>query len=109
MSIVKINEITVPDDKADQLRSRFAANAHTLAGLDGFERFELLAPTDGADRWLVVTHWRDEDAYQAWLNGPAFEKAHGHKAGHAPAPNRPRPSGTASQIREFEVALTSDR
>lgn len=105
MSIVKINEITVPAETGDQIAHRFARNAQTMEGIDGFEGFELLKPTDGADVWMVVTHWRDEEAYQGWLTGPAFEAAHGHKAGEAPSPHRPKPTGTASRIREFEVAV----
>ena len=45
---------------------------------DGFEGFELLKPTDGREQWLVVTRWRDEESFQAWLNSDSF--AHGHRS-----------------------------
>ena len=45
---------------------------------DGFEGFELLKPTDSRTTWLVVTRWRDEDSFNAWVNSPAF--GHGHRS-----------------------------
>lgn len=78
MSIIKINAITVPADSGDELAQRFAARAGAVDGQDGFEGFELLKPTDERTTWLVVTRWRDEAAFEAWLSSPAF--AHGHRS-----------------------------
>ena len=44
MSVVKINDITVPKERADQLVERFAARADEVSGMPGFEMFELLRP-----------------------------------------------------------------
>ena len=77
MSIIKINAITVPEDSGDELAHRFAARAGAVDDQDGFEGFELLKPTDDRTTWLVVTRWRDQEAFEAWLNSPAF--AHGHQ------------------------------
>ena len=41
MSIVKINAITVPAERADQLAARFAARAGQVDTSDGFEEFQL--------------------------------------------------------------------
>ena len=60
MTVIKINAITVPADSGDELAHRFAARAGAVDDADGFEGFELLKPTDGRERWLVVTRWRDE-------------------------------------------------
>ena len=78
MSIIKINAITVPDDSGDELAQRFAARAGAVDDQEGFEGFELLKPTDDRTTWLVVTRWRDEESFQAWLSSPAF--AHGHRS-----------------------------
>lgn len=78
MSIIKINAITVPAESGDELAQRFAARAGAVDGQDGFEGFELLKPTDERTTWLVVTRWRDEAAFEAWLSSPAF--AHGHRS-----------------------------
>ncbi|MGH9154374.1 MAG: antibiotic biosynthesis monooxygenase family protein [Acidimicrobiales bacterium] len=76
MSVVRINAITVPAERADQLAARFAARAGQVDTTDGFEEFQLLRPTDGRDTWLVYTRWRDEAAFDAWVSSPAF--GHGH-------------------------------
>ena len=88
MTIVKINAITVPADSGDELARRFAARAGAVDDQEGFEGFELLKPVDERTTWLVVTRWRDEVAFQAWVTSPAF--AHGHRSaaerGGEPAP-----------------------
>lgn len=85
MSVIRINAITVPAEAGDELARRFAARAGAVDNAEGFEGFELLRPTDGRETWLVVTRWRDEEAFQAWVRSPAF--AHGHRGvggqGHA--------------------------
>ena len=90
MPVIKINAITVPEGSGDELAKRFAARAGAVDDQDGFEGFELLQPTDGRRVWLVVTRWRDEAAFEAWVSSPAF--GHGHRSeqerggGDAPPP-----------------------
>ncbi|MEY2474622.1 MAG: hypothetical protein QOK28_3951 [Actinomycetota bacterium] len=80
MSVVKINAVDVPADRADEFEARFAARAGAVEHTDGFEAFELLRPTGGATRYFVYTRWASEDAYQAWLSSQDFAKAHAHVA-----------------------------
>ena len=82
-TVIKVNAITVPEDSGDELAERFAARAGAVDDQDGFEGFELLKPTDGRNQWLVVTRWRDEGAFEAWVSGPSF--AHGHAGATKPA------------------------
>jgi len=89
--VIKINAITVPADSGDELARRFAARAGAVDDQDGFEGFELLKPTDDRTTWLVVTRWRDEESFQAWLTSPAF--AHGHRSEGAPAEGAPAAGG----------------
>src|SRR5690606_18571865 len=83
VSVIKINAITVPAESGDELARRFAARAGAVDGVDGFEGFELLRPTDDRTTWLVVTRWRDDAAFQAWMASPAFGQ--GHRSEGAPA------------------------
>lgn len=78
MTVIKINAITVPEDSGDELARRFAARAGAVDDQDGFEGFELLRPTDDRTTWLVVTRWRDEEAFRGWVESPSF--AHGHRS-----------------------------
>lgn len=81
MSVVKINVLQVPEGRGEVLEQRFAARAGEVEKVDGFESFELLRPTEGTDRYLVVTRWRDEDAFQAWMSSEAFTKGHANSGG----------------------------
>lgn len=96
MSVVKINAITVPAERADEFLERFAARAGAVSDAEGFEAFELLRPSDDRDVFLVSTRWRSEEDFMAWVSSPAF--AEGHK-GHAQG----GPIGTDSQLWSYDV------
>ncbi|CAN5510500.1 antibiotic biosynthesis monooxygenase [soil metagenome] len=110
MTVIKINAITVPADSGDELAQRFAARAGAVDGQDGFEGFELLKPTDDRLQWLVVTRWRDQEAFEAWMASASF--GHGHagagrpagppagEGGEAPKP----PVSTVAELWSYEVA-----
>lgn len=104
MTVIKINAITVPEDSGDELAQRFAARVGAVDNQEGFEGFELLRPTDDRREWLVVTRWKDDAAFEAWVASPAF--AHGHAGA-----NRPTSEGHAvavhSELWSYEVALES--
>jgi heme-degrading monooxygenase HmoA len=103
MTVIKINAITVPTGSGDELAHRFAARAGAVDGNDGFEGFELLKPTDDREQWLVVTRWRDEDAFQAWLSSPSFAEGH-RSAVERAGGDAPKPVSTHSELWSYEVA-----
>ena len=98
MSVVKINAIEVPEGAGPELEKRFANRLHAVDGQPGFLSFELLRPVSGDNRYFVVTHWEDDESFQAWMNGPAKEAHSGERA---------RPVGTGSSLLEFEVVQQS--
>jgi heme oxygenase (mycobilin-producing) len=103
MTVVKINAITVPEDSGDELAHRFAARAGAVDAQPGFEGFELLKPADGRTTWLVVTRWRDEESFAAWLSSPAF--AHGHRpAAERAGEQDHKPVGVHSELWSYEIA-----
>ena len=97
MTVIKINAITVPENSGDELARRFGARAGAVDDQDGFEGFELLKPIDDRTTWLVVTRWRDEAAFDAWVTSPAF--AHGHRSAGGS-----KTSGTSGERAEGRVA-----
>lgn len=101
MTVVRINAITVAPGSGDELAHRFATRAGAVDQADGFLGFELLRPTDDRDTWLVVTRWRDEEAFQGWVSSPAF--AHGHAGADRPAPDG-APVSVSSELWSYEVA-----
>jgi len=102
MSIIKINAITVASDSGDELAQRFAKRAGAVDGQDGFEGFELLKPTDERTTWLVVTRWRDDEAFQAWVSSAAFGAGHQTEGDAQDA--GPRPVGVSSELWSYEPA-----
>ena len=96
MSVVKINAITVPRERFGEFEARFAARAGRVSSAEGFEAFELLRPNDDREVCLVVTRWRSEEDFQAWVSGPDFAAGHAqHRTGG--------PVGTASELWSFDV------
>ncbi|MEU5532143.1 antibiotic biosynthesis monooxygenase [Streptomyces sp. NPDC020362] len=98
MSVVKINVLTVPAEQRETLEKRFASRAHAVENSDGFEWFELLRPVEGTDTYLVYTRWRDEESFQAWMEGPMKAAHQGGGEGE-----RPRPAASGSTLWSFEV------
>lgn len=98
MSIVRINAIEVPAERADAMAERFAARAGEVENADGFEEFQLLRPSDGRTTWLVYTRWRDQAAFEAWTQSKAFQHGHAQSSGNAP------PVATGSELWSFDLA-----
>jgi heme oxygenase (mycobilin-producing) len=96
MSIVKINAITVERSRFDEFAERFASRAGRVSGATGFESFSLLRPNDDREICLVITQWRSEADFDAWVRSPDFAAGHAqHRQGG--------PIGTASEIWSFDV------
>lgn len=98
MSFVAVNAITVPPDKGDEMAARFAARAGQVDQQDGFVEFRLLRPADDRDTWLVMTTWRDREAFDAWVGSQAFQHGHARPEGST------APVATGSELWQFTVA-----
>lgn len=96
MSVVKINAITVPRDRFDAFAQRFASRAGKVEQAAGFESFELLRPNDDREVCLVVTRWRSEDDFRAWVASSDFAAGHSQHRQNGPV-------GTASELWSFDV------
>jgi heme-degrading monooxygenase HmoA len=114
VTIIKINAITVDPDSGDELARRFAKRAGAVDDQDGFEGFELLQPTDDRTTWLVITRWRDEEAFNAWVSSPAFGAGHQSEAkpegGNPHGGSNPhggegqKPVGVSSELWSYVIA-----
>jgi heme-degrading monooxygenase HmoA len=106
MSVIRINAITVPEGGGDELARRFAERAGAVDSADGFEGFELLRPTDDRQTWLVMTRWRDQEAFEAWVASPAF--GHGHRGVAHQGGDRSSVS-THSELWSYDVEVSVPR
>jgi heme oxygenase (mycobilin-producing) len=50
----------------------------------------------------VVTRWRDEASFQAWLHSPAFR--HGHRSAAERGGGPPGPAGVSSELWSYQIA-----
>ena len=82
MSIVQINLLTVPEGMGPELERRFANRKRAVDGTLGFEGFDLLRPTSGDnERYMVLTRWESQEAFENWLNSRDFQQGHGSSGG----------------------------
>jgi len=96
VSVVKINAITVPPERMEEFADRFATRAGRVSSAAGFEAFELLRPNDGREVCLVVTRWRSEEDFQAWMKSADFSAGHAQHRTQGPV-------GPGSELWSFDV------
>jgi heme-degrading monooxygenase HmoA len=101
MSVVKINAITVPRERFAEFEERFADRAGKVEAAPGFEGFELLRPNDQREVCLVVTRWRAEEDFRAWVASQDFAAGHAQHRGRGPV-------GSASELWSFDVLERKD-
>jgi heme-degrading monooxygenase HmoA len=78
--IAVINRLPVKDGAADQVVERFANGRGFVQDFPGFISMEVLR-SEEADEVLVITRWRDKDAFYSWVQSDEFKKAHGRGGG----------------------------
>jgi heme-degrading monooxygenase HmoA len=78
--IAVINRLPVKEGAADQVVERFANSRGNVQGFPGFVSMEVLS-SDAGDEVLVITRWRDNDAFESWVQSDAFKRAHGRGGG----------------------------
>jgi heme-degrading monooxygenase HmoA len=95
--IAVINRLPVKVGAAEQVVERFASSRGNVQGFPGFVSMEVLS-SEGADEVLVITRWRDKDAFDTWVHSDAFKRAHGRSEGGDLLREHP-------QMGTYEVAL----
>ncbi|MFN8126716.1 MAG: antibiotic biosynthesis monooxygenase [Candidatus Nanopelagicales bacterium] len=104
MTYVAINVLTVPTGRGEVLEERFAQRKQAVDTAPGFLKFELLRPVEGTEDYLVVTHWRSREDFEAWTASQSFHAGHASSTGRDP--QRP-PAATGSTIWAFDVVVES--
>ena len=98
--IAVINRLPVKEGMADQVVERFANARGFVQEFPGFVSMEVLR-SEGADEVLVITRWRDKDAFESWVHSEAFKKAHGRSGGGDLLRGHP-------QMGTYEVSVTRE-
>lgn len=74
--IAIFNSLPVKEGAADEIVDRFAESRGDVQDFPGFVSMEVLK-SDAEDEVLVITRWRDREAFEAWVHSEAFHRAHG--------------------------------
>ena len=75
-----MNRLPVRDGAADEVVRRFTDSRGYVQDFPGFVSMEVLRSEDG-DEVLVITRWRDREAFDGWVSSEEFSKAHGRGGG----------------------------
>jgi heme oxygenase (staphylobilin-producing) len=74
--IAIFNSLPVKEGAADEIVDRFAESRGNVQDFPGFMSMEVLK-SDEEDEVLVITRWRDREAFEAWVHSESFRQAHG--------------------------------
>ncbi len=78
--IAVVNRLPVKEGAADQVAERFANSRGYVQDFPGFVSMEVMC-SKTEDEVLVITRWRDKDAFDSWVSSEEFKAAHGRGGG----------------------------
>ena len=73
---VAINFIQCAPEYENRFETLFRSRAKAIDRLAGFIRMQVLRPQQAGEQYLVISHWTDEAAFQAWTQSPEFLEGH---------------------------------
>ena len=73
---VVTNRVPVETDWREKFEERFRQRAGQVDKQPGFLRMEIMRPVDDNTPYLVMTVWRDEQAFRDWVESDDFKLAH---------------------------------
>lgn len=103
-NFVAINYIHCEPEYRERFEMLFGSRAKAIDLMPGFVDMQVLRPSKGEDRYLIISHWESEEAFKGWTNSPAFLE--GHKRGFADlaqAKAEGRPAPMHSDFKTYEV------
>jgi len=95
--IAIMNRLPVKEGAADEVVRRFADSRGYVQDFPGFVSMEVLL-SEGGDEVLVITRWRDREAFDGWVGSEEFSKAHGRGGGASLLSGHPK-------MTSYEVAV----
>jgi heme-degrading monooxygenase HmoA len=78
--IAVVNRLPAKEGATAKIVERFATSRGEVQDFPGFVSMEVLA-SEEAREVVVLTRWRDREAFQAWGHSDAFARAHGKGGG----------------------------
>lgn len=75
-----VNRLPVKEGKADEIVKRFSHGQGFVQEFPGFVSMEVMR-SDNGDEVMVITRWRDKEAFDSWVRSDAFNAVHGRGSG----------------------------
>jgi heme oxygenase (staphylobilin-producing) len=104
--IAIFNSLPVKEGAADRVVERFREGVGSVQGFPGFISMEVLRADDEV---LVVTRWRDREAFESWVHSEEFAKAHGRGGSEGLLRGHPKMSSYEVAVVREPEAYGADR
>jgi heme oxygenase (mycobilin-producing) len=72
-----MSRLRIPVERADALVSAFRARARLVDGADGFVDLQVWQSDRDAGELIMVSRWRDRDAFKAYMRSEDHKVSHG--------------------------------
>jgi heme-degrading monooxygenase HmoA len=76
MSYVVANRVFVKQEYRQEFEQRFKNRAGQIDKQPGFVRMEVLKPRSDKTPYVILTYWKDEQAFNHWVGSEDFKIAH---------------------------------
>jgi heme-degrading monooxygenase HmoA len=73
---VSLSRLNVEDGRADELVAAFRRRAHLVDDADGFVDLEVWRSDRDPAEIVMVSRWRDRDAFKAYMKSDAHRVSH---------------------------------
>ena len=71
-----MSRLRVPAERSDELVAAFNARLHAVDGHDGFVDLEVWRNDRDAGELVMVSRWRDRDAFKAYMKSADHRRSH---------------------------------
>ncbi|MDH3326549.1 MAG: antibiotic biosynthesis monooxygenase [Gammaproteobacteria bacterium] len=73
---VVMNRVMVNSGWEDEFETRFKKRSGEINKVTGFVSMQILKPDAANLPFIVLTHWQDKTAFEAWVHSDDFKLAH---------------------------------
>jgi len=73
---VSMSRLEIPPERAPELVSAFRSRSHLADEADGFVDLQVWQSDRDAGEILMVSRWRDRDAFKAYMKSAAHRTSH---------------------------------
>lgn len=95
------NRVPVASGWEEIFEERFRQRAGQIDKQPGFISMQILKPEKQETPYIVMTRWKDKDAFERWVSSDDFRAAHSN-----PMPNEA--FNGKGQIEMFELVISTD-